>query len=96
MRSSERCKVIEVYGDGRHIATIDAYEGSVNVTKLRYGFGSSEGLWYGDITGSAQTFTKAQILDVCREDIEHELFPSVSKFTYGRPKVYDIYEFYSL
>lgn len=96
MANVDKVKVIEVYGDGKHIATIDAYEGSVNVTKLKYGFGSSEGLWYGDIAGQAQSFTKAQILDVCREDIEHELFPSVSRFTYGRPKVYDIEEFYSL
>lgn len=96
MTSSEKCKVIEVNYHGEHIATIDAYEGSINVTKMKHGFGSAEGLWYGDIVGTAQDFTKAQILSVCREDIEHELFPDLSGITYGRPKVYDIYEFYSL
>lgn len=102
MEMADKVKYIEVYYKGEHIATIDAYEGSINVFRVQTYFTpwemleGSESLWYGDIAGQAQTFTKAQILAECREDIEREMFPNLSGITYGRPKTCSIYEFYSL
>ena len=98
----DKVKVIEVSYRGEHIATIDAYEGSINVFRVQTyltPFDMLEGesvLWYGDLAGESQTFTKAQILSLCREDIENEMFPKLDGITYGRPKVYAIEEFYSL
>ena len=102
MRSSEKVKVIEVSYHGEHIATIDAYEGSVNVFRVQTYFTpfdmleGDDSLWYGDLSGQAQAFTKDQILSVCREDIENEMFPKLDGITYGRPKTYSIYDFYCL
>ena len=100
--TSDKVKVIEVSYRGEHIATIDAYEGSINVFRVQTYFTpfdmleGANNLWYGDLTGQAQGFTKAQILSVCRDDIESEMFPLLSGITYGRPKTYSICEFYGL
>lgn len=102
MDTVDKVKVIEVSYKGEVIAIIDAYEGSINVSRTQTYFipwemleGSSS-LWYGDIAGRAQTFTKAMILKECRRDIEREMFPNLDGITYGRPKTYSIYEFYSI
>lgn len=102
MKTIDKCKVMKVYWQGMHIATIDAYEGSVSVSvehlarELADQSWALVGLWYGDIAGSAQTMTKAEILELCRDEIEQEVFPNLEGITYGRPKVCDIYKFYSL
>ena len=102
MDTVDKVKVIKVRYKGEHIATIDAYEGSINVFRVQTYFTpfdmleGDDGLWYGDLAGEAQTFTKAQIISVCREDIENEMFPKLSGITYDRPETFSIYEFYCL